>query len=79
MLCDEPQPCDIPQVSYDESLAPEHFASHVEVALRAAAQKQHKRIALVLPGTCWMQAGEQRTAQHYAISLLDALCAALCA
>lgn len=79
VLYDEPQPCDIPQVSYDESLAPEHFASHVEVALRAAAQKQHKRIALVLPGTCWMQAGEQRTAQHYAISLLDALCAALCA
>lgn len=79
VLRDEPQPCDIPQVSYDEALAPEHFASHVEVALRAAAQKQHKRIALVLPGTCWMQAGEQRTAQHYAISLLDALCAALCA
>lgn len=79
VLCDEPQLCDIPQVSYDEALAPEHFASHVEVALRAAAQKQHKRIALVLPGTCWMQAGEQRTAQHYAISLLDALCAALCA
>ncbi|KXB48959.1 putative bacteriochlorophyll 4-vinyl reductase [Umbribacter vaginalis] len=79
VLCDEPQPSDIPQVSYDETLAPERFASHVEVALRAAAQKQHKRVALVLPGTCWMQAGEQRTAQHYAISLLDALCAALCA
>lgn len=79
VLCDEPQSSDIPQVSYDETLAPERFASHVEVALRAAAQKQHKRVALVLPGTCWMQAGEQRTAQHYAISLLDALCAALCA
>ena len=35
------------------------------------------RIAVVLPGTQWELAGEDRSAQHYAITLLDALCVAL--
>lgn len=35
------------------------------------------RIAICLPGTQWEDAGEGRSAQHYAITLLDAFCAAL--
>ena len=30
-----------------------------------------------LPGTVWEDAGEARSMQHYAITLLDALCSAL--
>lgn len=35
------------------------------------------RIAICLPGTQWEDAGMGRSAQHYAITLLDALCMAL--
>ena len=35
------------------------------------------RIAVELPGTMWEDAGEGRSAQHFAITLLDALCSAL--
>ena len=34
-------------------------------------------IAVELPGTMWEDAGEGRSAQHFAITLLDALCSAL--
>lgn len=35
------------------------------------------RISVCLPGRTWETAGEGRSAQHYAITLLDALCTAL--
>ena len=35
------------------------------------------RIAVALPGETWEDAGAGRSAQHYAITLLDALCVAL--
>ena len=35
------------------------------------------RIAVVLPGCTWQDAGQGRSAQHFAITLLDALCTAL--
>ena len=35
------------------------------------------RGTVLLPGTMWLEAGPERSAQHYAITLLDALCTAL--
>jgi hypothetical protein len=35
------------------------------------------RIAVMLPGEQWQNAGSGRSAQHFAIALLDALCEAL--
>lgn len=43
-----------------------------------AAQNSHPvRLTIQLPGTCWYEAGEDRSAQHFAIACLDALCKAL--
>ena len=42
-----------------------------------AARTQPPRVALELPGQVWENAGEGRSAQHFAITLLDALCSAL--
>ena len=46
-------------------------------AVRAARQNQPPRLSIELPGATWLDAGEDRSSQHYAITLLDALCAAL--
>lgn len=46
-------------------------------AIHVARKASPPRIKVILPGTSWMEAGEARTAQHFAITLLDALCAAL--
>ena len=35
------------------------------------------RIVVELPGEMWEDAGADRSAQHFAITLLDALCSAL--
>ncbi len=43
----------------------------------AAATAKPRRIAVRLPGTQWEDAGEGRSAQHYAITMLDAFCTAL--
>ena len=43
----------------------------------AALRLRPSRVAIELPGTTWEDAGEDRSAQHFAITLLDALCAAL--
>ena len=43
----------------------------------ASATTTPPRIAIALPGTTWEDAGEGRSAQHFAITLLDALCLAL--
>ena len=63
-----------PLVSYqpDESLA-----LRLKQAFRAAYRNSPSRLAVVLPGTSWEEAGEDRSAQHFAITLLDALCVAL--
>ena len=63
----------IPVVQYgdDEGLSL-RLRSGIEAAGAASP-----RIAVVLPGTQWELAGEDRSAQHYAITLLDALCVAL--
>lgn len=73
----------------DPSLSPDDHAPRVNfepdntLALRmapavaAAQNKSPQRLTVELPGTVWEDAGEARSMQHYAITLLDALCAAL--
>ena len=64
----------IPVVAYgDEETLPVRLRSAIEAAHRA----HPPRIAVVLPGQMWEDAGPDRSAQHFAITLLDALCAAL--
>lgn len=64
----------VPRVPFkpDESLA-----LRMTPAVRAAYRKPKPRLIVELPGTAWEDAGEARSMQHYAITLLDALCAAL--
>lgn len=64
----------MPTVVYadDESLA-----GRLEGAVDMARARNPKRIRIVLPETTWMEAGAERSAQHFAITLLDALCAVL--
>ena len=62
-----------PLVAFDED---ESFALRLRSAIAASTGKP-RRIAVRLPGVQWEDAGEGRSAQHYAITLLDALCNAL--
>lgn len=63
-----------PQVDY----APEEtLALRLGSAIAAARKSATPRVTLQLPGTMWQDAGEDRSAQHFAITLLDALCSAL--
>lgn len=63
-----------PTVVYadDDSLA-----GRLEGALDMARARNPKRVRIVLPETQWMEAGAERSAQHFAITLLDALCVVL--
>ena len=64
----------VPRVSYeDEATLP----LRLEQAIAAARKATPRRIAIELPGRVWEDAGEGRSAQHFAITLLDALCTAL--
>lgn len=63
----------IPVVQYEDG---ENLALRLSSAIEAAGTVS-PRIAVVLPGTQWELAGEGRSAQHYAITLLDALCVSL--
>lgn len=64
----------VPRVSFkpDETLA-----LRMAPAVAAAYRKKSPRITIELPGAIWEDAGEARSMQHYAITLLDALCSAL--
>lgn len=62
-----------PLVQFSEE---EQFALRLRSAISAATGKP-RRIAIQLPGNQWEDAGAGRSAQHYAITLLDALCMAL--
>ena len=64
----------VPRVSFDDE---ETLALRLAQAISAAQSRKPARVAVQLPGTVWMEAGEGRSAQHFAITLLDALCAAL--
>ena len=63
----------IPVVQYEDG---ENLALRLRSAIDAAGAVS-PRIAVELPGAQWEQAGEDRSAQHYAITLLDALCVSL--
>lgn len=64
----------VPTVTYidDDSLS-----VRLSGALQSARSNHPLRIRIVVPGESWEGAGEDRSAQHFAITLLDALCAAL--
>ncbi len=67
----------VPLVTFDsEKTLALRLSSAIDAAKQAATQTS-PRIAVELPGVQWEDAGEDRSAQHYAIVLLDALCSAL--
>ncbi len=74
IVADEAQKSDkVPFVLYEsEETLPLRLA-----AAFAAASQVPPRLAICLPGTQWADAGVGRSAQHYAITLLDAICSAL--
>ena len=62
----------LPRVTYGEHT----LASRMRAAIEGLTHGIHL-IEVELPGHAWEDAGEERSAQHFAITLLDALCAAL--
>ena len=73
VLPDEQTVASVPRVAYEDD---ETLALRLSSAIDAASAHP-ARIAVELPGTVWEGAGEGRSAQHFAITLLDALCTAL--
>lgn len=64
----------VPLVSYEEE---DTLSLRLASAVDAARDVDWPRLSVLLPGTVWFEAGPERSAQHYAITLLDALCSAL--
>ena len=64
----------VPRVTFEPD---ETLALRLAPAVVSARRKPRPRLTIELPGTVWEDAGEARSMQHYAITLLDALCAAL--
>ena len=64
----------VPRVAFDPD---DTLALRLRPAIGAARRKRPPRVVIELPGKMWEDAGEARSMQHYAISLLDALCSAL--
>ncbi len=64
----------VPRVAFEDEGT---LALRLETAIEAASHAKPPRISLELPGTMWEDAGEGRSAQHFAVTLLDALCTAL--
>ena len=64
----------VPRVGYADE---ESLAVRLRTAIDAARHSRPSRIVVELPGVVWESAGESRSAQHFAITLLDALCLAL--
>ncbi|MDO4183205.1 MAG: peptidoglycan-binding protein [Coriobacteriia bacterium] len=64
----------VPRVTYQPE---ESLALRLRTACHAARNATNKQVAVQLPGQVWEDAGEGRSAQHFAITLLDALCSAL--
>ena len=64
----------VPRVSFEPDVT---LALRMAPAVTAARRKKPPRMTVELPGSTWEDAGEERSMQHYAITLLDALCSAL--
>ena len=73
VLPDETNEKQVPRVLYEED---DSFVLRLKTAMQATSSHPI-RIAVELPGTVWYGAGTGRSAQHFAITLLDALCSAL--
>lgn len=65
---------DVPHVTYDPE---ETLDLRLSAAIDAARDRRVPRMVVELPGTVWEGAGADRSAQHFAITLLDAFCSAL--
>ena len=65
---------DIPRVTFESE---DTLALRLSQAMGAAYERTPARCTVVLPGKVWYEAGEERSAQHFAITLLDAMCSAL--
>ena len=63
----------VPLVSFEDEST---LALRLQSAIRSTTSRP-PRIAISLPSETWEDAGAGRSAQHYAITLLDGLCAAL--
>lgn len=63
-----------PRVTFEPD---DTLALRIAPAVEAAYRNKPARLTIELPGSTWLDAGEARSSQHYAITLLDALCAAL--
>ena len=74
VLPDTEKAASIPCVTYKDEAS---LAIRLKTALGVVEAHESPRIALELPGTVWLEAGADRSAQHYAITFLDALCTAL--
>lgn len=74
MVDDEEAPDAVPVVDYEPV---ESLALRFQQAFKIAREHTPSRIALHLPSKVWYEAGEERSAQHYAIVVLDAICSAL--
>ncbi len=64
----------VPLVSYEDE---DSLALRLTSAADVARDAPWPRVSVLLPGKVWLEAGPERSAQHYAITLLDALCSAL--
>ena len=64
----------VPRIAFNPD---DTLALRMKPAIGAAYRKTPPRVIVELPGSTWEDAGEARSMQHYAITLLDALCAAL--
>lgn len=73
VLPDDTSDSQVPRVTFDEETT---LVLRLKTALEAL-DSGGARIAIELPGAAWEDAGRGRSAQHYAITLLDALCSAL--
>jgi len=71
---DAPAEDQAPRVVFEPD---ETLALRMAPAVAAAQRNVPARLTVELPGTMWEDAGESRSMQHYAITLLDALCTAL--
>jgi hypothetical protein len=64
----------VPVVTYNNE---DTLSLRLESALKVARAAARPQVAVLLPSNVWEEAGLERSAQHYAITLLDTLCTAL--
>lgn len=73
---------DVPRVNYcecedEQEDVSEAFITRLINGIEVAKKSKPARISIELPGKTWLEAKENRSAQHFAITTLDALCSAL--